>query len=325
MFDIVIASDQNYFHLVSVCILSLFSTNPGERIHVHLLSNNIDVKAIENMKTIIDRHHGELSVYPIENLRKKLTIKVPNTIPITSYARLFSGSILPVQIDKILYIDCDIMFNGPIKGLFNLDLKNSLVCGVLDPLISSTYKKEINISVNEPYINAGVLLVSLCHWRREKLEQKFIDFLVANKGNVHHHDQGIINAVCANRKMILPPQFNVMSNSFCYPWKYLHGINNPFYTKEEYDRALTNPIIIHFTGAILGRPWIQGCTHPYNKKYIQYKCETVYKNMPLIPNNLSVLDRLEKWFYQLLPFSIFKLYMQVKYYLAFIKHKVKKY
>lgn len=125
---------------------------------------------------------------------------VPETISLTSYARLFAGSILPANLDKVLYIDCDIIFNGSIRDLFNTDLGNCLVGGILDPLISRTYKKEIKIPMSEPYINAGVLIIPLNRWRSEGMEQKFVDFLVANRGKVHHHDQGIINAVCAGRK-----------------------------------------------------------------------------------------------------------------------------
>ena len=262
MSDVVLASDRNYLHLVSTCVVSLFETNPDEKLHIHLLSNGIDVVDLGALKTIVEGYRGQLSVYPIENLRERLTVDVPSTISVTSYARLFAGSILPENLDKVLYIDCDTMFNGDIRQLFDMDLADNLVGGVLDPLISRTYKKEIKIPMDEPYINAGVLIIPLKQWRSERMEQRFVDYLVANGGNVHHHDQGIINAVCRGRKKILSPQFNVMSNSLCYPWKELYKINTPFYNQEEYKKGISCPAIIHFTGAIYGRPWIVGCTHP---------------------------------------------------------------
>ena len=324
MSDIVIASDRNYLHLVSTCVVSLSETNPDEKLHIHLLSNGIDVVDLGSLKTVVERYRGKLSVYPIENLRKRLTVDVPSTISVTSYARLFVGSILPENIDRVLYIDCDIMFSGNIRKLFDIDLADNLVGGVLDPLISRTYKKEIKIPMDEPYINAGVLIISLNQWRSENMEQKFVDYLIANKGKVHHHDQGIINAVCMGRKKILPPEFNVMSNSLCYPWKELRKINTPFYNQEEYNKGISCPVIIHFTGAIYGRPWIVGCTHPYAKDFLQFKAETAYKNMPLNPNNQSMLHCLEGILYRLLPFSLFKRYMQSVYYLSYFKHSIKK-
>lgn len=324
MLDIVIASDGNYLQLVSVCVVSLFETNRDESFHIHLLSNGIGAKELKPLQTIIGERKGKLSVYPIENLRERLTVDVPSTISVTSYARLFAGSILPEYLDKVLYIDCDTMFNGDIRKLFDMDLADNLVGGVLDPLISHTYKKEIKIPMDEPYINAGVLIIPLKQWRSERMEQRFVDYLVANGGKVHHHDQGIINAVCMGRKKILAPQFNVMSNSLCYPWKELYKINTPFYNQEEYKKGISCPAIIHFTGAIYGRPWIVGCTHPYANIFLQFKIRTAYKNMPLIPNNQSVLHRLEGTLYRLLPFELFKWYMQSVYYLSYFKHSIKK-
>lgn len=323
MLNIVIASDCNYLHLVSTCVVSLFETNSDEKLHIHLLSNGVDVADLGALKTIIEGYRGQLSVYPIENLRERLTVDVPSTISVTSYARLFAGSILPENLDKVLYIDCDTMFNGDMRKLFDMDLADNLVGGVLDPLISRTYKKEIKIPMDEPYINAGVLIIPLNQWRSERMEQRFVDYLVANEGKVHHHDQGIINAVCMGRKKILPPQFNVMSNSLCYPWKELYKINTPFYNQKEYKKGISCPAIIHFTGAIYGRPWVEGCTHPYANKFLQFKAKTAYKNMPLKPNNQSILHRLEGTLYRLLPFGLFKRYMQSIYNLSYFKHSIK--
>lgn len=320
MFDIAIASDRNYLHLVSICVISLFETNQNEFFHIHLLSNGIEPEELNPLQAIVNEYKWKLSVYPIENLHERLTVDVPHTISITSYARLFAGSILPQAVDKVLYIDCDIMFNGPITELGGIDLGDCLVGGILDPLISRTYKKEIRIPKDEPYINAGILLIPLNRWRSEGMEQKFINYLIRRKGKVHHHDQGIINAVCAGRKKILPPQFNVMSNSICYPWRDLQKINTPFYNREEYEAAIASPTIIHFTGAIFGRPWVEGCTHPYTKKFLQYKAMTSYKDIPLKPNNLSMLHRQESVFYRRLPFWLFKVYMQSIYHLSYLKH-----
>lgn len=324
MLNIVIASDRNYMHLVLTCVVSLCETNLNEKLHLHLLSNGIAERELGTLKTMIEDRQGTLSVYPLENLRERLTINVPDTISVTSYARLFAGSILPPNLDKVLYIDCDIMFNGAIKELFNEDLGDCLVGGVLDPLISHTYKKEIRIPLNEPYINAGVLLIPLNRWRNEGIEQKFVDYLVTNRGKVHHHDQGIINTVCAGRKKILPPQFNVMSNCFCYPWESIHKINLPFYSRTEFEKGVSTPAIIHFSGAIHGRPWVEGCTHPYANKFLQFKGKTVYKDMPLKPNNQSALHRLEGILYRCLPFGVFKLYMQTVYHLSYVKHSFQK-
>lgn len=319
---IALAADKNYVEYATVCIASLLLTNKDRQVHIHLLSNDIPQSAIENMQSIIPKEAGSLFVYPIGNMRSRLKTDVPDTISVTSYARLFVCSLLPENIDRLLYIDCDIMFNDSVAELFDTDMDDCLVAGVLDPLISRTYKQEIGISRNEPYINAGVLLIPLDVWRRENMERRFVEYLVSNNGKVHHHDQGIINAVCAGRKRIVSPRYNAMSNCFCFPWRSIRRINTPFYDKAEYESASRNPAIIHFTGAILNRPWVEGCKHPYAARFLEYKSQTPYKNIPLIPNDQSLMHRMEGVMYRNFPFWLCKAYLQIICRLSRVKHLI---
>lgn len=324
MLNIVIASDSNYLHLVSTCIVSLFETNPDGKFHIHLLSNEIGEVDLDALKIIIERYQGHWSIYPIDDLRERLAIDVPSTISLTSYARLFVASILPPDLDKILYIDCDIMFNGNIRQLFDIDFADNLIGGVLDPLISHTYKKELKISKNEPYINAGVLMIPLQRWRKEGMEQKFVDYLVANKGNVHHHDQGIINAVCKGRKVILNPKFNVMSNCFSYGWANINGMmHGKYYNKTTFMEAIEKPAIIHFTGADMGRPWTDDCHHPFKEQFLKYYTKLPDAKIQHAYN--SSLIELEKWMFRNLPFRLFTFAMRSINNLAYIKHRLNKY
>lgn len=316
---IVLATDNDYAEFATICITSLLANNKGNDIHIHLLNNNVSQSIIESLHSLVFNKGGILSVYPIGNIRTLLHTDVPNTISVTSYARLFIGSLLPQDINRVLYIDCDVIFNDSIVSLFNIDLKDSLVCGVIDPVLSNAYKKRIGIPVNEPYINAGVLLIALDKWRSENLESLFIEYLVRHNGKVHLQDQGIVNAVCIGRKQIISPRYNAISNYFCYPWKSLSKINSPFYHQAEFNMASQSPIIIHFTETIFNRPWIEGCTHPYVRLFLQYKAATVYKNSPLRPNRQLLAHRMEKFLYQHFPFCIFKSYIQFIEELRYIK------
>ena len=115
------------------------------------------------------------------------------------------------------------LFNSNIRDFYDAPLSDSLVAGAHDLLLSSYYRERIGINKEEPYFNAGILLIPLNIWRKENLQSKFIDFLIAHNGVVFHHDQGIINAVCAGRKKVVLPKYNTISNYFYYPYKYMNS------------------------------------------------------------------------------------------------------
>lgn len=75
-----------------------------------------------------------LSVYTITDFQKRLNTKLPNTIAVTSYARLFLSEILPDTINEVLYLDCDIIVNNSLENIFSLNMSDYAVAGVLDTL-----------------------------------------------------------------------------------------------------------------------------------------------------------------------------------------------
>lgn len=311
MFDkkhlhIALASDENYAEFVAIVITSLFATSKGfERISIHLLSNNISSDTVNKINQHIPQN-GELTVYDISDIGKRLKTNIPSTIAISAYSRLFLASILPPNINKVLYVDCDVIFNNDISELWDTNITNNSVAGVLDTLPDNKSKNNIGISCNSPYINSGVLLINLANWRQKGIEKQFIDFLLAHNGTVHHHDQGIINAVCKD-KLILHPQYNLTSSYISHPYKLLAKTNTPFYSKEEVNDAIIKPSIIHFTEGFYNRPWIKNSKHPLYSTFHKYRDMTLWKDASLRPDNRSFAVKILSFFFLNTPHWCYKI------------------
>ena len=139
------------------------------------------------------------------------------------------------------------------------------------------------------------------------MERAFVDFIERFKGAVPHHDQGIINGVCRERKLILPLKFNVMSNIYAFSTRMICRMYNleSYYSEEERSKALTRPAIIHFTPGIYGRPWQEGCKHPAKECYLQEYRKSPWADEPLAPSSLKRSVRLFALAYQCLPRGLF--------------------
>lgn len=319
-YNIVVASDCNYVGLVSILFASILSNKKeDENIIFHVLANNIPFPKIQQLKEQIG--NNDLYVYPITDFQKRLNITLPDTIAVTSYARLFLAEILPESVNEVLYLDCDIIVNQSLSRIFSLDISNYAVAGVLDTLPNKESKRKIGLSENDPYINAGVLYINLRKWRTDQIKDLFMTFLLQHNGCVHHHDQGIINAVLNKSKLIIGPEFNLTSNYFTHKYTYLKKRNNPFYTHEEIERAKINPVIIHFTEGFLDRPWVIGSQHPFKNSFLEYKQASIIANEPLQASK-------KNWYVKLLGYEFTHLplifYQTTSFLLSLLSKLIKK-
>ena len=318
---IVISSDENYISHAAALCKSIFRHNKNDyRIYVHLLSNRVTKRSIGKLHSLFEGKESKLTVYDVEDIQSKLMVKVPQTIAITAYLRLFIAYILPQEIQKVLYMDVDAIVNKSLHDLWNIEFKNELIAGVLDS-VSTNAKSLIGIVSAEPYLNSGLLLINLKVWRTENIQSKFLSFLIKNDGNVYHHDQGILNAVCSSRKIIIHPKYNVMTSFFDFSVKQLQSLNaiTPYYTQVEIDEAKENSVYIHFTPSLSNRPWLVNCAHPLKDLYIMNKNETPWKYDNLQPDNRKLRLKFLGWVHKRLPFDVYKLIVNSRESLYFDK------
>ena len=299
---VVLATDNNYAEFVAVVIVSLLQTNPQfESIHVHLLANGVNDATIQKLQHHLLQDRAQLHVYDISDLEQRLGIQVPNSIAISAYARLFMASLLPTDLDRVLYLDCDVVVSDDITSFWEMNIEGFLIAGVLDTLSTNRTKTDIGLPTDAPYVNSGVLLINLKSWREENMQQCFLDFLLSHNGHVTHHDQGIINATCHGRIQIVHPRFNLASNYLSHPYKMLASMNTPFYSENEVEEAKKYPAIIHFTQGFYNRPWVKNSMHPLVERVNYFHKQTEWDGTPLRPDKRSLAMRILSWVFLNLP------------------------
>ncbi|MGM9969034.1 MAG: glycosyltransferase [Anaeroplasma sp.] len=104
---------------------------------------------------------------------------------------------IPNMPDKILYLDADIMFNGDILSLYNIDIEGYEYAAARDH-----YGKYL---VNRNYINAGVLLLNLKLMRETNILAKAREKLRTKK-LIFADQSALIRST--TKKLVLPQKFN---------------------------------------------------------------------------------------------------------------------
>lgn len=306
--ELVIAysTDDNYVQHVGVSMISLFESNKEfDNIIIYIMDNNISDINKDKLVRISQQYNRTILFIDVEKLISTLKLDINGSIALASYARLFLASIVDKKYDKVLYLDCDSIISNSFKDLWCKDLNNYFVSGVLDTVDCET-KTKIGLKENDIYINAGMMLINLKEWRERNIQNDFIEFIDKYNGNVFHHDQGVINGVLNKRIDVIEPKYNCMTPFFNMKKNNImeyYNVNE-YYSQEELDLAIKNPVFIHFTPALSNRPWIKGCTHPLKNEYIKYLNISPWKDSELLEDNRSKGLKLVCTLYEKLPFKI---------------------
>lgn len=311
--NIIFSSDDNYAPFLGIAIYSLLKSNQenensyDDKIIIYIMDMNISQinkdklnKTIEGFNCVINFiNTSKIDVF----LKKEIIHEVSS---LAKYYRLFLPTLLPKEVNKVIYFDCDGLILSTLKELWETDISEYDIGGVLD-IVSPKAKLEININPHDDYVNSGMLLINLGRWREKNLEIKMIDYIIATKGQkFHFNDQRVINKICLDKK-ILSPKFNVLTPFYVMNVKQLkkyHNIVSKYYTQEEINYAIKNPVFCHLTPYLTDRPWVEGNSHPLKKIYLEFQKETYWANVQR-KNNGKQLKPWLKTAFKFLPNDVF--------------------
>ena len=306
--DVVYATDKNYLPIWSTAAISLCDNNKHfEQINIHLLCQNLDQTDLNKCQALEKIFSNlQLHFYSVEKFLTQTQIETKG-FPISAYSRLFMGSVLPVDLSRVLYLDGDILTVGKIDELWQTNLEDKICGGILDP-VTAEAKTKIDLNIETEYFNTGVLLISLTKWREQKVEQKMIDFLNQKNGNVFHHDQGIINAILCplNAWKKVPPKFDLMNVYLHFSHQQLVKLftNRQICSQTEIDEARLGPVFYH------DKFWTSFFLHPAKKQWWKYNNQSPFGK----PNgNTKSSQKIINWMQSFMPFCLYRPIWQLRW------------
>lgn len=270
--DVLYTCDNNYVWLMGISAISMFENNKElKNIHVWLLGENISYDNKEVLKRIGYMYSRDITVLDVPRL------DIPDTLvsarwPVSAFTRLYAAELLPKDIKKVLYLDCDTIINGSIEELDSWDVTGKVFWGIKD-CIGKEYKKNIGLKSEGLYINAGVLLINLSGLRNVSLKEKLSDYMKKYVKLINYADQDVLNGAFKDQIGVLPPQYDVMTIATTYTYKEIQKLRRPtnYYSEEDIIAAVRNPVIIHYTTNMKTvRPWFKNATHPFTQEFRKY-------------------------------------------------------
>jgi len=242
MINICLAFDNNFVIPANALIASiLHNFKCLDKIKFYILDNGLNCSVKERLQKLQNINDFEINYIIIDDkIFKDFPIPKNGHFKKINYYRILIPELIP-NINKILYLDCDIIVDRSIDKLYNIDISNYLLGGVKS-VTSYKNSKRLGLPKFTPYINSGVLLINSREWRNSNITSKLIKYIrTSPKENLINVDQDAINAVIFDSIKYIKRNWNVeIRTDIVYP-KY-------------YQRFLDNPYILHFVGP--DKPWL---------------------------------------------------------------------
>lgn len=286
--------DANFTEHCAVTLVSLFENNRSSSFCVHIVAEALPEADQKVLTEIAEDYNNMMRFYfPDKNLLSDFSIKkFGKRISMATYYRCMFSSILPRDVDKVLYLDCDIVVLGDITEYWNTNITNYAVACVED--IGSNEKERYEILKYDSkysYFNAGVLLINLDYWRKHEVDRQCVLYFSNYPERIRFNDQDLLNAVLHQSKVFVPLKWN-MQDGF-----YRFGINLRVQNWENLKQELLHPVILHYTNK---KPWNYDSMHPLKGEYFKYLNMTPWKGK----HSLSSLKEIFLRCIKFLPYKI---------------------
>lgn len=275
--NIVYHASDSFAKVTGTSIVSIFENNKdADDITVYIIENKFTDENKKKMRDLADKYARKIVFIPMPDINETEDLhlkKIKEKWIFDSYCRLFLDKLLPESVDRVLYLDGDVLNVGSLRELWNMDLEGSCAAAVIDCL-GGKYYQLLGLSKEAKYCNSGVIFFDLVQWRRQAMGEKVRQYVHDKNGYVFFMEQTVFNAVMQGKIKILHPKYNTYSMMQTLSYEELMKLRKVerYYSKREIEEALINSVLVHMTSSfwVVNRPWCKVTNHPMKDAYKKY-------------------------------------------------------
>lgn len=251
--NITTALDRNYVRYTYVMLISLFENQIEDtEIHVYLLHSELIEKDKICLENMVKSYGGFLHWLQIDSSYFPKSCTEFARWPVESFYRLTLPEILPEEVERILYLDVDIVINHSLRELYDTDFEGNALCACPEPFDGIgvfPYRDALfkeHVKKGFIYFNSGVLLLNLKVLREKYGLHSYLE--VAEKYNycLETPDQDLLNYVhWKDVKFVDTVKYNLYA-------RFAHNFG------VGYEEAKSQVTMVHF---LAKKPWNPKAEH----------------------------------------------------------------
>lgn len=261
---IALTIDEKFVNPCAVTMTSVLEHNDGRQLTFHIVTDGLTSRARQRLSDIAARGGATAEFHEIpESTRAKFRINAQaRRITVASYYRLLLAELLP-GVDRVVYLDSDLVVLGPLDELFTTPLEGYAVGAMREAWAELLhYDQRLHYPAADGYFNAGVLVMNLRYWRKHDVQARLRQYYADHPERILHNDQDLLNAVVHAEKKFLPLKYNVQDGYY----RDLGRDLTDAWCRENVP-AMLRPVVLHYTNR---KPWEYHCMHPLRHVYLPY-------------------------------------------------------
>ncbi|MDR2599849.1 MAG: glycosyltransferase family 8 protein [Oscillospiraceae bacterium] len=333
--NILYSCDDKYSPYAGISITSLFENNKDiGSITVYIMSSDISDNNVSKLKKLADNYNREITIIDVSKYDKYFesnNVRLLNNSRATYY-RLIAADVLPKDIDRFLYLDCDVIILDSLVELLNFVFEEHKACAmVYHGKIQKSHKKLLRLGEEDLYYYAGIMLFDVKAWKELKCSERILKTLENKSRYYITNDQDIINASINENIQSLAPEYNVISDWYEVSkktlYKYMIKPNDILYSEESLQSATRNPKILHYAGY---KPWEKVMSVKNNsliRHWDRYKDMSLWGDIPQVERKQRFILKIRQILYKALPGNIYFIINKniYSFYIWCYYHKIKKF
>lgn len=271
--NILVTLNANYLDVLIVMLKSLAISNKRRTFDVYVMNNSLTQDNIEylNKNTLKNINIIDLKVHDKELDKAPITKRYPKEM----YYRILAAYYLPKKVNKILYLDPDLVVINKIDKLYNMKLDNYYFAAAshIWGFLQTFNRIRLRMNSDNVYINSGVMLMNIKLLRKEQNKDDVYNFIKKYRNQLMLPDQDVISGLYANKILPLDPYVYNMTEKLLNQAYFMPHINERW--------IKDNSVIIHYCGK--NKPWkrkYKGILNNFYNYYdkINISCRKVLKD-----------------------------------------------
>lgn len=278
--NIVYIATDSYVPLMGISMTSvLMNKKEMQNLDFYICSTDISETHKEQLRQLTEQYGSRIFFIDVSDYASHFEFEFSTSgFHSIVLARLLLADYMPEEVQKVLYLDSDVIVNGDLSELDSVNLKGKAFAAVPELHMPQKEKKNIGLKKEDIYFNCGVMLINLEFWRKNHAAEKFLHYFEKKQGQLLYNDQDILNHCCKGRIEKLSHTFNYNPALYYFPRYFIRNYQ-PEYdsSSSEYKEIRKSPKMIHFLGE--ERPWYHGNYSPYRKIYEYYREHSLWSDM----------------------------------------------
>lgn len=246
--NLLFAINQNYISLLKTCIRSVLKNGGAEHYDAYILHSDLNAFDYETIRAAAGERMCCHFVHVDEAIFQGFPVS--SRYPKQIYYRLAAPLLLPQALDRILYLDVDLVVINPLTELYAMDFGDDLyiACSHVKELLTRVNQLRLGVEEDVPYINTGMMLMDLSKLRHQVSIEKLRTAAQKKMHTFILPDQDLLTVMHGDRIRLVDTMRYNLSDRLLSAWN-----ADPRNKNLDLEWVKKNAVIIHYYGK--NRPW----------------------------------------------------------------------